>query len=144
MLQQWEVPCSSPFKTKGLSSLCPGTVPQSDLPPSKHLSKVSEPLSFIFGSIKGTNTIKCMIHLISNYQLEPISSKPTCYTQVTPTITVPGEGGPVQEDTSLSCRGWVHAGSDGQISAGNNHLRCCQQVLSLCALGCSLSSWGGG
>lgn len=131
MLQQWEVPCSNPSKTKGLS-LCPGTDPQSELPPSEHLSRVSEPFSFVFGSTKGPNSIRCMIHLISNCQLEPIPSKSTSYTHIAPVITVPGEGGPMQEDTSLSCRGWIHAGCDRQLSTGNNHLSCCQQVLSLC------------
>lgn len=114
MLQQWEVPCSNPSKTKGLS-LCPGTDPQSELPPSEHLSRVSEPFSFVFGSTKGPNSIRCMIHLISKCQLEPIPSKSTSYTHIAPVITVPGEGGPMQEDTSLSCRGWIHAGCDRQL-----------------------------
>lgn len=61
-------------------SLSPGSDPQSDLPPSKHLSKVSGPFSFIFGSVKGTNSIRCMSNLISNYQLEPIPYKSAPYT----------------------------------------------------------------
>lgn len=126
MLQQQEGPCSHPSKTKGLSSLCPGTDPQCDLPLSKQLSRVSETFSFIFGPMKGTNSIRCMINLISSYQLEPSPSK-SLLTHTTARVAVPGEGGPEQEDTALSCRGWVDAGCAGQIRAGNSPLSCCHK-----------------
>lgn len=75
--------------------------------------------------MKGTNSIKCTIDLISSHQLEPIPSKPTLCTCMTPIISVLGEGGPVQEDTSQSD---IHAGLD---QCWEQPFSCCQQLLAL-------------
>lgn len=45
------------LESKAFPPPCPGTDPRSDLQPPKSLSKLSVPLSFAFGAIKGTNSI---------------------------------------------------------------------------------------
>lgn len=50
-------PALIPLESKTFPPPCPGTDPRSDPQPPKSLSKLSVPLSFTFGAIKGTNSI---------------------------------------------------------------------------------------